>query len=90
MLKKRTEKAKQRARELGKNVLLESSEAWVTYQKKVQEEMESRLSGGRDKKGQMGKQKKSKKDKENVRACRKESHRLLRNKRKAPVDERCV
>ena len=92
MLKKRTEKAKKRAKELGKSVL--ESEAWVTYQK-VQEEMESRLSGsggggGGDKKGQMGKQKQSKKGKENARACRKESHRLLRNKRKALTDERCI
>ena len=92
MLMKRTEKAKMRAKELGKSVL--ESEAWVTYQK-VQEEMESRLNGvgsGEDKKGQMGKQKKSKKGKENVKACRKESRRLLRNKRKAltVTDERCV
>ena len=87
ILKKRTEKAKKRAKELGKSVL--ESEAWVTYQK-VQEEMESRLSGGEgDKKGQMGKQKKSKKGKENAKACRKDLRRLLRNKRKALTDERC-
>ena len=93
MMKKRTEKAKKRAKELGKSVL--ESDAWVTYQK-MQEGMESRLSGGGggggggDKKGQMGKQKKSKKDKENVRACRRESRRLLRNKRKAFTDEHCI
>jgi exonuclease VII large subunit len=95
VLKKRTEKAKKRAKELGKSVL--ESEAWVTYQK-VQGEMESRLSGdgdgggggGGDRKGQLGKQKRSKRGKENVRACRKDSRRQLRNKRKALTDERCI
>ena len=88
MLKKRTEKAKKRAKELGKSVL--ESDAWVTYQK-VQEEMESRLNGvggvggGGGGKGQMGKQKKSKKGKENAKACRKESRRLLRNKRQGII-----
>ena len=88
MLKKRTEKAKKRAKELGRSVL--ESDAWVTYQK-VQEEMESRLSGvgGGDGvgggKGQTGKQKKSKKGKENSKACRKESRRLLRNKRQGII-----
>lgn len=83
MLKKRTEKAKKRAKELGKSVL--ESDAWVTYQK-VQEEMESRLSGGGGGgKGQMGKQKKIKKGKENSKACRKESRRLLRNKRQGII-----
>ena len=77
-LKKRTERARKRAKELGKSVL------------KVQEEFESRLSGGGDK-GQKGKQKKSKMDKENAKACRKESHRSghLRNKRKAH-NEHCI
>ena len=79
-LRKRTEKARKRAKELGKSVL--ESEAWVTYQK-VQEEMESRLTGNGASKGQEGKQKKSKKDKENVKAHRKESRRPLRNKRRA-------
>jgi len=85
-LKKRTERARKRAKELGKSVL--ESDAWVTYQK-VQEEFESRLSGVD--KGQRGKQKKSKRDKENAKACRKESRRLglLRNKRKAH-DEHCI
>jgi exonuclease VII large subunit len=89
MLMKRTEKAKRRAKELGKSVL--ESDAWVTYQK-VQEEMESRLSGGGggDKKGQMGKQRKSKRGKENAKACRKESRRLLRSKRKVLTDEHCI
>ena len=86
MLKKRTEKAKKRAKELGKSVL--ESDAWVTYQK-VQEEMESRLNGvggvgEGGGKGQMGKQRKSKKGKEN-RRCRKESRRLLRNKRQGII-----
>lgn len=79
MLTKRTEKAKKRAKELGRSVL--ESDAWASYQK-VQEEMESLLSGGGGGGGgggQMGKQKKSRK--ENVKACRKESRRLLRNKR---------
>ena len=85
MLKKRTEKAKRKAKELGKSVL--ESDAWVTYQK-VQEEMESRLSGGDggdEGKGQTGKQKKSKRGKENSKACRKESRRLLRNKRQGII-----
>ena len=83
ILKKRTEKAKKRAKELGKSVL--ESETWETYQKVSG-------GGGDNKKGQIGKQKKSKKGKENVKACRKESRRLLRNKRKAltVTDERCV
>jgi len=80
MLKKRTEKAKKRAKELGKSVL--ESDAWVAYQK-VQEEMESRLSGGGGG-GEMGKQK-NKKGKENSKACRKESRRLLRNKRQGII-----
>ena len=89
MLMKRTEKAKRRAKELGKSVL--ESDAWVTYQK-VQEEMESHLSGGGggDKKGQMGKQRKSKRGKENAKACRKESRLLLRSKRKVLTDEHCI
>jgi len=87
MLKKRTEKAKRKAKELGKSVL--ESDTWVTYQK-VQEEMENRLSGGGVEgedggKGQMGKQKKSKKGKENSKSCRKESRRLLRNKRQGII-----
>jgi hypothetical protein len=83
MLKKRTENAKKRAKELGKSVM--ESDAWVAYQK-VQEEMESRLSGGGcGGGGQMGKQKKIKKGKENSKACRKESRRLLRNKRQGII-----
>ena len=78
-LKKRTERARMRAKELGKSVL--ESDAWVTYQK-VQEDMESRLSGGMRGNGDAnGRQKKSKKEKENAKACLKEFRRLSRNQR---------
>lgn len=83
-LSKRTERARKRAKELGKSVF--ESEAWATYQK-VQQEMESRLLGGSmegDEGGSGGQAngRKGKEDKENARACRKESRRLSRNKRK--------
>lgn len=85
-LMKRTERAKRRAKELGKVFELE---AWATYQK-VQEEMGSRLSGGgvwgneggdRTKGQEPRKQKRSRKDKENAKACQKAWRRLPRNKR---------
>ena len=82
-LKKRTERARRRAKELGKSVL--ESEAWMTYQKVQEEEVESRLSGGENGGGGGAKNKKrgrsrSRKDKENARAHRKELRRSLRSK----------
>jgi hypothetical protein len=38
----------------------------------------------------MGKQRKSKRGKENAKACRKESRPLLRRKRKVLTDEYCI